>query len=258
MGEGGIITTHILLFEARTYIDVGIDLLNAGHWQTQYSLSLQLFEMSASVSWAQGELPKMAQPLAEILSNATEFDDTLVASSLAVKMLTASSKYDKAMEKCCRVLEKLGEALPSEYDVSFVLSELSLLSKSLQNMTATQMKQLPPMSDKNKLGAMKFLNLLGKCVVHSRPVLLHVVSCRMVKLTLLHGFCNDSIVGLGTIGLTIVSIRYVEYSLYKFLQNDSNFSYRTSPPCIILHPLGSSTILIISISLLTLAKLQSL
>ena len=223
-----VINTHILLVEAGKYIETGIELLDAGHWQTQYSLSLDLFEMSASVSWAQGELSKMERPLAEILSNAKEFGDTLIASSLSVQRFTALSMNDEAMKKCFRVLEELGEALPAEYDVPFVLSELSSLNESLQTVTAAQMKQLPLMADKNKLSAMKFLNLLGVYAFHHNPMLLHIASCRMVKLTLLHGFCDDSIVGLGGIGLTIVSILLI-HDIFEFLCYNNILSHSCCP-----------------------------
>lgn len=184
-------------------------MLDVQHWQTQYSLSLDLFEMSASVNWAQGKLSEMAFPLAAILSNAKDFDDTLTASSLAVKLLMASSKFDQAEQKCLRVLKKLGEEdFPSEYDGPFILSELGSMNESLRTITAESVKQLPAMKNKHKLSAMKFLNLLCMCGYHSKPMLRPLASCRMVKLTMQHGFCDDSIVGLLTIGNSIVSSRF--------------------------------------------------
>lgn len=199
----------VISSKARTYIDMGIQLLDADHWHTQYQLSLHLFEMSASVSWAQGKLPEVAYILAEILSNAKGFDDTLTASSLSVKLLMASSKFDEAEKKCLRVLEKLGEEFPEEYDIPFVVGELASMDELLRNITVTQMKQLPPMTDRNKLSAMTFLHLLCVCALdHFKPMLLPVLSCRMVKLTMEHGFCDDSIVGLANTGVSVVSAHF--------------------------------------------------
>ena len=71
---------------ARSYIDSGIKLLDTQHWETQYSLSLGLFEMSASVSCMHGDIPAMSTCVNEILSHSKTFDDGLKASSLLVKL----------------------------------------------------------------------------------------------------------------------------------------------------------------------------
>mmetsp|Transcript_35428 Transcript_35428/g.62191 ORF Transcript_35428/g.62191 Transcript_35428/m.62191 type:complete len:395 (-) Transcript_35428:148-1332(-) len=50
---------------------------------------------------------------------------------------------------------------------------------------------------------MKFLNMLCMYSSISKPMLLPLLSCRMVRLTMEYGFCDDSIVGLATAGLSV-------------------------------------------------------
>ena len=114
--------------------------------------------MSASVSSTLGDVAAMPTCLDEILSHAKSFDDTLNASAMLAKLLGSSSKHDEAMANCLTILSKLGEDLPQQDDISIILSKLSATQSLLRDLTPEQIKQLPPMTDKTKLNAMKFLN----------------------------------------------------------------------------------------------------
>ena len=174
---------------------MGMQLLETQHWETQYSLSLDLFEMSASVSFMHGDITKMSTCLGEISSHARTFDDSLKASSLLVKLLASSSKFEEARSNCLIILSNFGEVFPSEVSLLHVINELPYMQTSLRNITHDQIKLLPQMADRRKLNAMKFLNMPCMYSVISKPMLLPLLSCRMVRLTLQYGFCDDSIVG---------------------------------------------------------------
>lgn len=192
--------------QARLYIAMGIRLLENDHWKTRYSLSLDLFEMSASVSFVNGDTDKMSACLDAISAHAKSFDDLLKASSLLVKLLTSSSKYEQARRNCLMVLSNLGEVFPQDVCPPLVLNELTSMRTTLRGISANQLKLLPPMADRNKLNVMKFFNMLCMCSLFSKPLLLPLAGCRMVKLTMEFGFCEDSIVGLATVALSVFHI----------------------------------------------------
>ena len=187
------------------YIDMGMQLLKTQHWETQYSLSLELYEMSASVSCMHGNHVRMSSCLDEILSHARTFDDSLMASSLLVKLLASSSKFEEARSNCLEILSNLGEVFPQDINLPLILNELSSMQATLRNITRKQINLLPPMTDRKKLNAMKFLNMLCMHSNISKPMLVPLLSCRMVRLTMEYGFCDDSIVGLATAGHSGVS-----------------------------------------------------
>ena len=64
----------------------------------------------------------------------------------------------------------------------------------------------PLITDRTKLNAMTFLNLLCTCSQISKPLLLPILSSRMLKLTLQHGLCADGIVGLALAGHSMVRV----------------------------------------------------
>jgi len=201
--------------QARSYVSAGMRLLDTNRWDEEYSLTLQLYEMSASISCFNGETDDMASCLREVIANVRSFEDSLTSSSLLAKLLAASHKYPEAIKNCLSILSALGEEFPEEISLPFVLSELSVIQTTLANISVNQVKLLPEMTDKSKLNAMKFLSMLCSYSIQSKPMLVPILSCRMVRLTIEKGFCDDSIVGLVTAG----------YSLFSFT-DDIKLGYR--------------------------------
>ena len=119
--------------------------------------------MAASVAATHGDKARMSAYLDEILSHVRVFNDSLKALSLLVKLLVSSSRFEEARSKCLMVLSALGEEFPLEVDLRLVHNELSLMQSLLKHITTDQLKSLPPMTDKSKLNAMTFMNLLCIC-----------------------------------------------------------------------------------------------
>ena len=138
---------HIINYIARCYIDVGMNLLGADRWTEQYSLCLDLYEMSASVSCFKGDINTMSRCLHETIANVKCFEDGLTSSTLLAKLLAASSKYDEAVNNCLSILSTLGEEFPQDISLPIVLNELSTIQTTLANITVDQMKLLVSILD---------------------------------------------------------------------------------------------------------------
>lgn len=122
------------------------------------------------------------------------------------KLLAASSKYSEALETCLYTLKALGEDFPDIISLPSVLNELSVLKSSLENIDSVEkVKQLPQMTDKSKLNSMHFLSSMQIYCVISKPLLMPLISARMVRLTIDSGFCDDSIIGIVASAWTLVS-----------------------------------------------------
>jgi len=147
----------------------------------------------------------MSSCLHEVISNVNSFEDSLTSSGLLAMLLAASSRYQEAISNCLSILSSLGEEFPREINLGTVLNELAVIQNTLANISVGQVKLLPAMADKTKLNAMKFLSMVCSYSIQSKPMLVPILSCRMVRLTMENGFCDDSIVGLVTAGFSLFS-----------------------------------------------------
>lgn len=192
--------------QSQSYIDTGIRLLNTDHWETQYTLSLGLYEMAAQASCTKGDTLHLSDYLDEILSHSRCFEDSLTASSLLVKLLASTQKFNDAISNCLVILANMGHDFPTEVELDLALSKLTELQASLSKISRDTLKQLPRMTDRSKLNAMKFMSLLCQYCIIAKPELLALVSFRMMQMTLESGFCDDSIVGLAVIAYSLVRV----------------------------------------------------
>ncbi len=117
--------THTILFViAESYTQAGMKLLDGDHWDVHYSLSLELYEMAASLSSVKGDLDTMTHCLAELTNNAKTFEDSLNGSAMLAKLLASSLKQNEAISNCLSILSHLGEHFPSHPELPDVMDEL--------------------------------------------------------------------------------------------------------------------------------------
>ncbi|KAL7462034.1 hypothetical protein ACHAXS_002432 [Conticribra weissflogii] len=193
---------------ARLYFESGVSLLANEDWHSNYKLSLELHESSALVEFIDGNGNSdstLQKRLETIFHFAKRFEDTFNASLLQIKFLGSRGNYCKAISKCLEILSKLGESFPVEIDSTHAESCVV----ELKNMTAALTKELigqyPKMIDQSKLNAMKFMNLITLYAIAYKPILMPIVSNRMLKLSLQFGFCDNSLLGLSMAGYSIVN-----------------------------------------------------
>jgi predicted ATPase len=143
--------------QARCYFEAGISLLHSDPWNQQYSLCLELFEMSAVVDLIDGNVETVSMKLGCILSNSKSFDDSLNARALRAKFLASQGQFVQAAKEIVEVLSALGEDFPGDISSSYLLSEISVTQTILEDTSKDSLLNLPPMENMQKLNTMKFM-----------------------------------------------------------------------------------------------------
>ena len=144
--------------QARGYFEAGIGLLHANPWDKQYSLCLELYEMSVLVSFMDGKVETVSTRLGIILSNARSFDDALNSRTLRAKFLASQAHYSDATDEMLDILSILGEDFPADACLSHITSEIRATQQMLQDVTKDTILDLPTVRDARKLNTMKCLS----------------------------------------------------------------------------------------------------
>jgi len=191
--------------QARGYFEAGIRMLNGNCWNEQYSLSLELYEMSVVVCFMDGKVETVAGLLDMILSNVESTDDALDARTLRAKFSASQTKYTEATDELLDVLLFLGEEFPRDPCLPRVTSEMKAIQEMLKDVTKEEILSLPPFQDPRKLKAMKCMGLLISVAHYSSAKLMPLLSCRMIQLTFKYGFCEETIAGLGFVSHALLN-----------------------------------------------------
>ncbi|MBC6435467.1 serine/threonine protein kinase, partial [Nostoc sp. HG1] len=82
---------------ARVYLQVGVELLTANCWQSQYELTLNLYVAAAEVAYLNADFDGMEQMAARVLQNAQTILDKIKIYEIQIVAQTAQSKTLEAI-----------------------------------------------------------------------------------------------------------------------------------------------------------------
>eukprot|EP00804_Cyclotella_cryptica_P021186 CCRYP_001485-RA/>CCRYP_001485-RA protein AED:0.02 eAED:0.02 QI:1/1/1/1/1/1/2/1352/1114 len=184
---------------AFAFFDHGISFLRKHHWQYEYDLSLDLFNLAAKCALTIKNLTSLTMICYQILRNARNPDDMLNASFISMSALTYS-KVSEAVHYGFTVLRQLNIDIPGCISQENTTRLIFQTKSQLDDISDETILNYQTMSDFKKVMAMKFLAELGSPLQQVNPDLQPYVTITMVRLTIEHGLSPTSSVGFAYFG----------------------------------------------------------
>ncbi|MEG4393601.1 AAA family ATPase [Microcoleus sp. BROC3] len=158
------------------YLNTGLSLLTKESWQTQYELTLNLYQETVEANYLNTNFDR-AEKLAEvILERAITQLDRVKAYELKVQIYTVQNQPVKAIEIGLEALEILDISLSTGGDINVELPAL------------TDLENLPEMTDAAQLAAMRILMSICPSALFAKPGVLVLIILTMVNLTIQKGY----------------------------------------------------------------------
>ncbi|MBD2040743.1 ATP-binding sensor histidine kinase [Microcoleus sp. FACHB-672] len=182
---------------ALKYVNVGLALLPADSWHTDYDLTLTLYVEAAETEYLNTYFERSQQLTEIILQQATTLLDKVKAHELQMQCYMAQNQMLKALETGLQVLETLGVSLSTaSSDDCFVLELPSV--KDLENITE--------MTEPYQLAVLRLLVTVVTPVPVVKPEMLPVLILTQVKFCLKHGHSPLSAVGYALYGMILCAM----------------------------------------------------
>ncbi|MEG4349817.1 AAA family ATPase [Microcoleus sp. LAD1_D5] len=188
---------------ARVYLQVGVELLTANCWQSQYELTLKLYVAAAEVAYLNADFDGMEKMAAQVLENAQTILDKIKIYEIQIVAQTAQSKTLEAIAVARDALWQLGVELPTEADEALIGKALQSLAGQLSGRKIEELIDLPVMRDPQTQAAMPILAMLFAPILQGIPGLVPLLSSTMVSLSLSFGNAPASTVGYAIHGLVL-------------------------------------------------------
>ncbi|KAL3800186.1 hypothetical protein HJC23_001107 [Cyclotella cryptica] len=189
---------------ALSYSEHGISFL-ADHVWDDYKLSLRLYETASKACFASSQGDKMRGFLNEIFEHAPRLQDKLSSCLLLIETLGLTGNEKHAIDSAFSLLEELGESSPQDVPPHAVSNEYLETKKALRTYTDSDIKNVPRVSDWNISARMRVLGTILPFLFTDRPQYLPYVACRIVNLSLRHGLCSDSPLGLVVYAVSLLN-----------------------------------------------------
>ncbi|MEH1936545.1 MAG: AAA family ATPase [Nostoc sp.] len=210
---------------ALKYFTNGIELLNIDAWQTEYTLSIGLYEGAAEVAYLGGDFEQMQQWAEVVQQHAKTLLDKVKVYEVQIIASIIQSKQLEAIKIAVSILQLLGISFPDEptsTDIQQGMDEIaaSLKGKAMSNdkplNVYADLINLPLMTDPNKIAAMRILMGVLPAAFQTAPAMMPIIVCKMVNLSLMYGNTAVSAYGYSLYGLLLCGVQGEIDSGYEF------------------------------------------
>jgi predicted ATPase len=144
-------------FLAYTFFNHGISYLPRGHWDEQYALSLEFFNLAAKCALMNAEHDRVKMLTGEIIRYAKCFQDRCQAIFITSTLLTRSGSGPEAVKVMNSTLSSLDEKLPTVITPTVIEDHLDNTKAQLAGLSDDTLLSYPAMVSPSKILAMEFL-----------------------------------------------------------------------------------------------------
>ncbi|MBD2412379.1 serine/threonine protein kinase [Nostoc calcicola FACHB-389] len=198
------------------YLTTGIELLSIDAWQTDYTLTVALYEGGAEVAYLSGNFEQMHQWAEVVEQEAKIILDKVKVYEVQIIASIIQSKQIQAIKIAVSTLQLLGIRFPDEPTSDDIQQGMNEIAVHLQGKVIADLINLPLMIDPNKIAAMRILMGVLPAAFQTAPAMMPIIVCEMVNLSLKYGNTAVSAYGYSLYGLLLCGVQGEIDSGYEF------------------------------------------
>ncbi|MBD2013428.1 AAA family ATPase [Microcoleus sp. FACHB-53] len=183
------------------YLKVALGLLAVNSWQSQYELTLALYESAVETAYLNCDFEQMEKWATVVLQQAKTPIDKMKVYEVKIQAYMAQVKQLEAVKMGLQALEKLGVRLPEVPSASDIEQILAKTAANLTGKNVEDLINLPLMTEVEKVAATRMLANMGSPTYQAAPALFPFVVCEQVNLSINYGNTPASAYGYACYGL---------------------------------------------------------
>ncbi len=191
---------------AMGYFLMGSKLLAVDCWQTNYDLTLTLFESAAEAALMCSDFTQMNRWVEGVLQHAKTLLDKVKVYEIKITALTLESKLHAAITKGLEVLQALGINFPSTLSPLELGKALQQTADHLAGREVKHLINLPQMQSEQQLAAMQIISSIVSPAFRGGHEVLPFLVLEMVNLSLEYGNTALSTIGYVMYGLILCGV----------------------------------------------------
>ncbi len=186
---------------ALKYFNAGLELLPDRAWQTHYDLSVDLHTEALESCYINTDFERAFQLSEVIVSRAKNLLEKVKVYELKVVFYFNQNKSTASIDTALEALKLLGVYIPRNPQKLNILRELFLTKLALRNKQVQDLLELPPMTNPNKIAALRILTNMIPAAFVAAPDMFPLIVFKIVTLSLEYGNASLSSAGYANYGL---------------------------------------------------------
>mmetsp|Transcript_43870 Transcript_43870/g.92281 ORF Transcript_43870/g.92281 Transcript_43870/m.92281 type:complete len:1556 (+) Transcript_43870:78-4745(+) len=167
----------------------GISFLEDDHWQSQYELSIDLFDAAVESACVLNKGEIVINYSGQVVNHARCYDDKLTCLYSATKVLRNSELLQESMDASFDILVQVQERVPRPMGDSKLFGEIQTMDAILQGTSDDEIFNMELTRSKKVVTIVRLYADLANTLHFINPSLIGDVSYRMVDLTMKSGLC---------------------------------------------------------------------
>ncbi|MEG5046934.1 ATP-binding sensor histidine kinase [Microcoleus sp. B4-C1] len=191
---------------ALKYLTAGIELLPPESWQTDYDLTLALYESAAEAAYLNTDFEPMEKWAIIVLQHATNELDKIKVFEIRIIACAMQTKLQESVKIGREALKMLGINFPESPIPLHIQQALAKTAAYLKYKKIEDLIDLPIMTNPHKLATMRVLSSMFSATFIVEPVLLPLIVCEQVNLSINYGNSTFSAFGYANYGAILKGI----------------------------------------------------
>ncbi len=196
-------------------LDVGFEMIGEDGWTSDHDLALEMYCTRSECEYLAGNFAAAEELFDVILANAEALAVRIDTYRLKTTLLRHAAEYDKGLAVGLEGLKLSGIEIPNPRDEERLHAvaerESAELEERLGGRGIEDLIDLPEMTNPELLALMNLLEEVSIMGMFFGPAFVHLVSLKMVNLSLEHGNCGNSAVAYTSYG-THLGIMRMDYA----------------------------------------------
>lgn len=190
---------------AIAYFHAGMSLLDAESWQTQYELTLNLYQEATKAAYLNAEIERMEELAATITKFAKTPRDRIEVAKIQLDAYANQGRSSDALAVGLPLLASFGIEFPQKPSQADLASASGKIETLIGDRSPADLVNLPPMEDPL---APEFLVLLIKMIaaVASDKILLPLIIFKQLEMSITRGNISASAYGYAVYGYILCSL----------------------------------------------------
>ncbi|HEY9646213.1 MAG TPA: GAF domain-containing protein, partial [Chroococcidiopsis sp.] len=200
------------------YFHTGLNLLAADSWQSDYAMTLSLYQEATETAYLCGHMAAMEELAAIALSHTHTTLDQVKFYEVKIQAHLAQGQQVEGLQMALQLLDSLAVTFPENptpKEIEQAMSETQLL---WQGQSIAALIDLPPMQDPNKLAAMRLLSSAVSPSHTAAPALFPLIVLKQVNLSIQYGNTSISPFSYAVYGLILAGVALDIDTGYQFSQ----------------------------------------
>jgi len=177
---------------AAAFLRAGLELLPADAWSARYELALGLHTAACEAESMRLEHERGRELGDQVLAHARTPLECVGIYELRIQHAIAAGQLEQSIDDAIEALGTLGVHVPRRPTTAQVLLAFLRMRLRLRGKSTEDLRELPTMTDPEKVAAMSLLVRVSPAAYQSSPNVLAMIICKEMDLILRHGNSDHS------------------------------------------------------------------